>query len=208
MHIQFVSKGIDESPALRARIDERLTEATEKYFSRPGEAFVTATKEGFGFKVDISIHLPSGVFLQASGTGGEAYGALDDAITKVEKRLRRYKRRLKDHHADHKPELPALETPVMVLRSDGQHENLDDDDQDEDASGEFEPVIIAERAASLKTLTVGMAVTEMDAVNAPFVLFINAANGDMNIVYRRPDGHVGWIDPSQGAKGSLASKPA
>jgi ribosomal subunit interface protein len=202
MHIQFVSKGIDVSPALRERIEARITEAASKYFNRPAEAFVVATKEGHGFKVDISVHLPSGAFLQASGTGGDAYGAVEDAVQHMEKRLRRYKRKLKDHHADNKSELPAMqETPVMVLRSD-RKDDLDDEDDDGGAEGGQEPVIIAEQVAELKTLTVSMAVLEMDLADAPFVMFRNAASDQLNIVYRRPDGHVGWIDPARAAKGS------
>lgn len=203
MHIQFVSKGIDVSPALRTRIEERITDAAAKYFNRPAEAFVTATKEGHGFKVDISVHLPSGAFLQASGTGGDAYGAVEDAAQHMEKRLRRYKRRLKDHHADNKSPLPAAEeTPVLVLRSDRTAYAQDFEDDDGGAVGGEEPVIIAEQVAEMKTLTVSMAVLEMDLADAPFVMFRNARNGGLNIVYRRPDGHVGWIDPAQGAKGS------
>ena len=193
MHIQFVSKGIDVSPALRERIDTRISEAASKYFSRPAEAFVVASKEGFGFKVDISLHLPSGAFLQASGEGGEAHGAAEDAAVHLETRLRRYKRRLKDHHADNKADLP-----VMVLKSENREM---DDDEDGGAEGGDEPVIIAEQLAELKTLTVSMAVLEMDLADAPFVMFKNAANDALNIVYRRPDGHVGWIDPARTAKG-------
>jgi len=195
MHIQFVSKGIDVSDALRERIDTRITEASAKYFSRPAEAFVVASKEGFGFKVDISLHLPSGAFLQASGEGGDAHGAAEDAAVHLEKRLRRYKRRLKDHHADTKADLS-----VLVLKSEGRTE-VGEDEDDGGAEGGDEPVIIAEQMAELKTLTVSMAVLEMDLADAPFLMFKNAANGSLNIVYRRPDGHVGWIDPARQAKG-------
>lgn len=197
MHIQFVSKGIDVSPALRERIEERVTLAASKYFNRPAEAFVVATREGFGFKVDISVHLPSGAFLQASGSSEDAHGALEDAAQHLEKRLRRYKRRLKDHHANNKSELPAESAPVVVLRSD-RHE----DEDDGGAVGGHEPVIIAEQVAELRTLTVSMAVLDMDATDAPFMMFRNAASGALNVVYRRPDGHVGWIDPAREAKGS------
>ena len=206
MHIQFVSKGIDVSPALRERIEDRISQAASKYFNRPAEAFVVATKEGFGFKVDISVHLPSGAFLQASGTGGDAYGAAEDAAQHMEKRLRRYKRKLKDHHADNKSELPAAqETPVVVLRSERRADAEEDGDDDGGAQGGAEPVIIAEQVAELKTLTVSMAVMEMDLADAPFVMFRNAAGGQLNIVYRRPDGHVGWIDPAREAKGSAGA---
>lgn len=204
MFIQFVSKGIDVSPALRERMETRITDVGSKYFNRPAEAFVVASKEGYGFKVDISLHLPSGAFLQASGSAEEAYSAAEDAAGHLEKRLRRYKRRLKDHQTAAKSGLPAAEsTPVLVLRSDRRAAEVPEDEHEEDdggAVGGDEPVIIAEQAAEFKTLTVSMAVLEMDLADAPFVLFRNAANGAMNFVYRRPDGHVGWIDPSRGAK--------
>lgn len=198
MQIQFVSKGIDVSTALRERIETRVSDAAAKYFNRPAEAFVVASKEGYGFKVDCSLHLPSGAFLQASGSGDDAYGAAESASTHLEKRLRRYKRKLKDHHADHKLPLPAEEASIRVLRS--QVPQPVEDDDDGGAVGGEEPVIIAEQIGELRTLTVSMAVLEMDLADAPFVMFRNAANDALNIVYRRPDGHVGWIDPPRGAK--------
>ncbi|MFP4520238.1 MAG: ribosome hibernation-promoting factor, HPF/YfiA family [Oceanicaulis sp.] len=205
MQIQFVSKGIDVSPALRERIDQRITDAASKYFNRPAEAFVTASKEGHGFKVDISVHLPSGAFLQASGQGGDAYGAVEDASTHLEKRLRRYKRKLKDHHADNKPDLPAEMGSIITLRSERRDDLDAEEDDDGGAQGGDEPVIIAEQVAELRTLTVSMAVLEMNLADAPFLMFRNASSGAMNVVYRRPDGHVGWIDPSRGAKGSAGA---
>jgi ribosomal subunit interface protein len=208
MQIQFVSKGIDVSASLRERIDQRITDASSKYFNRPAEAFVTASKEGHGFKVDISIHLPSGAFFQAGGQGGDAYGAVDDASTHLEKRLRRYKRKLKDHHADHKPALPAEMGSIITLRSEKSDDlDAEEDEHDDDggAVGGDEPVIIAEQVAELRTLTVSMAVFEMGLADAPFLMFKNARSGEMNVVYRRPDGHVGWIDPSRAAKGSAGA---
>lgn len=209
MQIQFVSKGIDVSAPLRERIDQRINDASAKYFNRPAEAFVTASKEGHGFKVEISVHLPSGAFLQATGHGGDAYGAVDDASTHLEKRLRRYKRRLKDHHADNKPDLPAEMGSIVTLRSE-KRDDLDveeDEEHDDDggAVGGDEPVIIAEQVAELRTLTVSMAVREMDLADAPFLMFKNARSHEMNVVYRRPDGHVGWIDPFRTAKGSAGA---
>ncbi|WP_270373987.1 ribosome hibernation-promoting factor, HPF/YfiA family [Marinicauda sp. Alg238-R41] len=202
MHIQFVSKNIDVSPALRERIEDRVISGTGKYFSRPGEAFVVATKEGSGFKVDCSLHLPSGAFLQASGTAGDAYAAAEAAVEHLEKRLRRYKRRLKDHHADNKTALPAEETSIVVLRGERKSaDNYDDVAEDDGgAEGGDEPVIIAEAPGELSTMSVSNAVLEMDVIDAPFLVFRNAANKGVNIVYRRPDGNVGWIDPARGAK--------
>ena len=206
MHIQFVSKGIDVSPALRERIEDRITDAASKYFNRPAEAFVVASRDGYKFKVDISVHLPSGAFLQASGGSEDAYGAAEDAAQHMEKRLRRYKRKLKDHRADNKSDLPAAQDmPIMVLRSEQPGVVDDEEEDDGGAVGGSEPVIIAEHVAELRTLTVSMAVFEMDLADAPFMMFRNVANGAMNIVYRRPDGHVGWIDPARSAKASAGA---
>ncbi len=199
MQIQFVSKGIDVSPALRERIEGRVEEGTAKYFARPAEAFIVATKEGISFKIDCSVHLPSGVFIQAQGQATDAYAAAEEAVEHLEKRLRRYKRRLKDHQANNKSELPAETAPLVILR--GSEREYDDEDHDDGgAEAGDEPVIVAETAGELRTLTVSMAVLEMDLAGAPFVLFRNASHGGVNIVYRRPDGHVGWIDASRGAK--------
>jgi len=201
MHIQFVSKNIDVSPALRERIEERVESGTAKYFSRPGEAFIVAGKEGSGFKVDCSLHLPSGAFLQATGVAGDAYAAAEDAVQHLEKRLRRYKRKLKDHHTDNKSELPAEETSIVVLRGERSEAGAEDGDEDDGgAEGGAEPLIIAESPGELRTMTVGMAVHQMDVIDAPFLVFRNAANQSVNLVYRRPDGNVGWIDPARGAK--------
>ena len=198
MQIQFVSKQIDVSPALRQRIEEKVEEGTAKYFSRPGEAYIVAAKEGTGFRVDCSLHLPSGAFLQASGKAEDAYVAAEDAVAHLEKRLRRYKRKLKDHHADNKSDLPAEATSIRVLKSDRRDsEDLTDDD-DGGAAGGQDPVIIAESPGELRTMTVGMAVHEMDLIDVPFLVFRNAAHKGVNIVYRRPDGNLGWIDPERG----------
>jgi hypothetical protein len=133
---------------------------------------------------------------------------VEDASTHLEKRLRRYKRKLKDHHADHKPVLPAETGSIITLRSEKRDDlEAEEDGHDDDggAVGGEEPVIIAEQVAELRTLTVSMAVFEMDLADAPFLMFKNTRSGVMNVVYRRPDGHVGWIDPSRAAKGSAGA---
>tara|TARA_R110002072_G_scaffold34485_5_gene103112 strand:+ start:3282 stop:3899 length:618 start_codon:yes stop_codon:yes gene_type:complete len=205
MQIQVVSKGIDVSEALREDILGRVEEGVGKYFSRPGEAYVAVSRDGPLFRVDCSVHLPSGVMLQASDTDADAYKASEGAMEKLEKRLRRYKRKLKNHHNTQKNELPAEATPIVVLqgRSDDSWEAYDaseDDDENDAVSGD-EPVIVAEKPGELRALTVGMAVLELEAAGAPFMLFRNIAHNGVNVVYRRPDGNVGWIDPDRAAKG-------
>lgn len=192
MQIQFVSKGIDVSDALREDISGRVEDAVAKYFSRPCEAYVAVSREGIGFRVTLSLHLPSGVMLQAQGDNGDAYKAADAASEHLEKRLRRYKRKLKNHHNENKAELPAETTPITVFQ--GRPE--DDLDDETEASGD-EPVIVAETPGEMRAMTAGMAVLELEAAGAPFLIFRNIAHNGINIVYRRPDGHVGWIDPDR-----------
>ncbi|MHA6287704.1 ribosome hibernation-promoting factor, HPF/YfiA family [Maricaulis sp. CAU 1757] len=209
MQIQVVSKGIDVSAALRDQILGRVEDGVSKYFNRPGEAYVSISREGFGFRVDCSVHLPSGVMLQAHGEAEDAYKAAESTMERLEKRLRRYKRKLKNHHTDNKAELPAEQFPIVVLK--GMQNPLDDVDEDgEDDSHAVngsdapEPIVIAERPGEFRTLTVGMASLELEAADSPFLMFRNAASGGLNIVYRRPDGHIGWIDPARAER----SEPA
>lgn len=198
MHIQIVSKGIDVSDSLRARILERVEDGVAKYFNRPGEAYVSIAREGIGFRIDCSLHLPSGMMLQAHDSADDAYKAAEVTMDKLEKRLRRYKRKLKNHRHDHKAELPAEALPIVVLKGmrDAYSEEAEDH-VDETRADAPEPIVIAEHAGEFRTLTVGMASLELDAADSPFLMFRNAASGGLNIVYRRPDGHIGWIDPAR-----------
>lgn len=194
MQIQIVSKGIDVSGALQEEISGRVEDGVSKYFSRPSEAYVAVSREGAGFRVTVSLHLPSGVMLQAQGDDHDAYKAADKAANHLEKRLRRYKRKLKNHHNENKAELPAETTPITVFQ--GQPETDYDDDDEADLHGS-EPVIVAETPGELRAMTASMAVLELEAAGAPFLIFRNIAHNGVNIVYRRPDGHVGWIDPDR-----------
>jgi len=202
MHIQVVSKGIDVSGALREQILERVEDGVAKYFNRPGEAYVSISREGTGFRVECSVHLPSGVMLQAHGEADDAYKAAENTMERLEKRLRRYKRKLKNHHNDNKAELPAESLPIVVLKGMRDTHADDEDIDDEDTSGAPvngapEPIVIAEQVGEVRTLTVGMASLELDAADSSFLMFRNAANGGLNIVYRRPDGHIGWLNPAR-----------
>jgi ribosomal subunit interface protein len=200
MHIQVVNKGIDVSEALADRIRERVAEAVSKYAHRPGESLVVIEREGFGFRVDCSVHLPSGTMLQARATGDDAYGAAESALDRLEKRLRRYKRRLVNRRGARNSQ-DVDEAAHVVLRG----RSLDDDsDEDEDVAAS-EPVVVAETSAELPTLTVGMAVFELELANAPVLVFRNIAHGGVNVVFRRPDGHIGWIDPERGQPRAAAA---
>lgn len=191
MQIQIVSKGIDVSPALRERISGRLDEMMDKYIHREGEAQVSVAKEGSGFKTVCSIHLPSGATMEGQGRAPDAYGASDEALEHVEKRLRRYKRRLKDHSQQAKAKNAAmfvLENPVS-----------EDDDEDLVSGGKDEPMIISEKTSTIRTLTPGMAALELGLADTGVVVFNNAKHGGLNVVFKRSDGNIGWINPGEEA---------
>jgi len=190
MQIQIVSKGIDVSPALRERISGRLDEMMDKYIHREGEAQVSVSKEGSGFKTVCSIHLPSGATMEGQGRAPDAYGASDESLEHVEKRLRRYKRRLKDHSQQAKAKSAAmfiLENPVS-----------EDDAEDIEPGGKDEPMVIAEKSSTIRTLTPGMAALELGLADTGVVVFNNAKHGGINVVFKRSDGNIGWIDPANG----------
>ena len=188
MQIQIVSKGIDVSAALSERINDRLEEMMDKYIHRDGEVHVSISKDGPGFHTVMSAHLPSGATMQANGTAPDAYGASDEALEHLEKRLRRYKRRLSDHHAEDKAEALAmfvLQNPVGA------------DDDGTDDHGPSEPMVISELKTEIRTMTVSMASLELGLTDSSAVMFRNAAHGGLNVVFKRADGNVGWIDPQR-----------
>jgi ribosomal subunit interface protein len=195
MRIQVAGRQVEVGEALRSRIEDELTGGVGKYFNRATDAVVTVGKNGgVGFAVDCTVHLSSGISLQAEGHGGDAHVAVDDALGKLEKRVRRYKRRLKNHHADNKSPLPAEAAAAYVLaplRDDGETED------DTASGGEDAPLVIAETKLNVRTMPVSMAVMQLDLSETPVVMFRNAANGALNVVYRRKDGNVGWIDPER-----------
>jgi ribosomal subunit interface protein len=205
MQVQIAGKKIAIGAALQERIALGLEDRVSKYFDRTGEAFVTVSKPGWSFTVDCSVHLPSGVTLQAHGEGEEAYAAFEACLDKIEKRVRRYKSRLRNHRAkDPMPSELAAERIIQSLPDDDD-DNLDDmldgldgiDGADgADSLGEA-PAIVAEADARLRTMTVSMAVMQLELGDSPALMFRNAAHGRLNMVFRRPDGNVGWVDPAK-----------
>lgn len=172
--------------ALTGRIEDRIDDAVTKYFQHGYSGQVTIEKQGSWFECDCTIHLDSGVVLQARAKQNNANAAFDGAAEKIEKRLRRYKRRLKDHH-------PSNEGDAMAIYS------VVESPSEEEIPENYNPAIIAESTTNLNTLTVAQAVMQLDMTDNPVVVFKHAANGETNVVYRRPDGNIGWIDSSRGS---------
>ena len=193
MRIQVAGRQMDVGEALRTRIENELAGGVGKYFNRATDATVTVAKNGGpGVEVDCTVHLSSGISLQAEGQGGDAHSAFDAALGKLEKRVRRYKRRLRNHHANGKSPLSAERAPAYVLaplQEDSEAET-EAPPGDEDAG----PLVIAETSVPVGTMAVSTAVLQLDLTDSPVLLFRNAAHGGLSLVYRRADGNVGWID--------------
>ena len=188
MQVQIVSKGIDVSKALEERIGDRLEEMMDKYIHREGDAQVSVSRDGSGFKTVVSVHLPSGATFEGEGRAQEAYPASDEALEHIEKRLRRYKRRLKDHSQKQKAKEAALfvlENPVAEVET----------EEEDDLPVRDDPMVIAEKSGKVRTMTPGMAALEVGLADSGVVVFNNSRHGRLNVVYKRPDGHIGWIDP-------------
>lgn len=196
MQVQIAGKKIEVGAALQERISFGLESRVSKYFNKTGEAFVTVSKPGWAFYVDCSIHLPSGVTLQAHGEGDDGYQAFEMALEKIEKRVRRYKNRLRNHRAkDNATVESAFERIIVPLE-----DTVDGDDNAamESDAGDS-PVIVAESDTRIQTMTVSMAVMQLELADSPAVMFRNAVHGRLNMVYRRADGNVGWVDPGKDA---------
>jgi ribosomal subunit interface protein len=186
MNLTVKGKHLDVGDALRSHVREQLTALTEKYFSNPIDATVLFSHEAHLYRADISVHVGRGILLQASADATDIYPAFEAAAEKTGKRLRRYKRRLRDHHMS---EMRVEESPARQYVIDAEP-SLDDD---EDIGAE--PVIIAEMDTTIETMSVAEAVMRMDLAELPAILFRSGVHGGLNMIYRRADGHVGWVDP-------------
>lgn len=192
MTLRISGKQMDIGDAFRGRIQSRVEDAISKYFDGGYSGQITVSKGGSRYSADCTVHLDSGLTLQASGAGQEPVAAFETAADHLEKRVRRYKRRLKSHGTGATEGIDISYTVVA---------GPDADDDDIEVPEDFAPAIVAESTVALKTMTVASAVVELDTKDSPVVVFRNAGSESVNIVYRRPDGNIGWIDPSKATRG-------
>jgi len=196
MPLRISGKNINIGEALRTHVSERLNAATGKYFDGSVAGHVTIEPEGSGYRTDCTLHLASGVTLQAEGRAQEVYASFDQTAARIESRLRRYKRKLKDRNGGIRETASKGEPIRYTVLS------APDEVEDAPSEHEFMPAVIAESDKLLQKLSVSAAVLELDLTGAPVLAFRHATTDRVNVIYRRLDGNIGWIDPTGGEKGS------
>ena len=188
MQLSVKGKQLDVGDAWRRHVEENLPDVVAKYFDNAQDAQVMLSRQGSTFRVDITVHVGKRIIVQSHGATGDAYSAFEQAGDHMGKRLRRYKRRLRDHHRERSDEVESLPAQQYVLAGEDTGTETDPDEKDE-------PVVIAEMETAIEILSVGEAVMRMDLANLPALMFRNRAHGGLNMVYHRGDGHIGWVDP-------------
>ena len=194
MTLRISGKSISVGEALRDRVSDRTDEVLRKYFDGNYSGHITLSKDGFSFRTDCSLHLDSGVTLEAESNATDAYASADAALLMIEKRLRRYKSRLKDRSARKAHVAAAALSELDGVTLDAPSYVIEAPAEDDEISV-YSPVIIAEATTSLKRLSVSEAVMELDFTGAACLVFQHGSSGRVNIIYRRSDGNIGWVDP-------------
>ncbi|THH34704.1 ribosome-associated translation inhibitor RaiA [Aliishimia ponticola] len=187
MRYQISGKQIDIGAALQSHVQDELNSVVQKYAERPTDAHVVFSKSGHEFVCEATVHLSTGLTAQAKAHENEIYAAFDACSAKMEKQLRRYKRRLKDHHKDRAEPVELFGASSYILASESNSEAEEPES--------LQPIIVAEMETPIPSLSVGEAVMQMELAGAPVLVFRNEGKNGLNVVYRREDGNIGWIDP-------------
>jgi ribosomal subunit interface protein len=195
MTLRVSGKSISVGEALRDRVSDRTEEVLRKYFDGNYSGHITLSKDGFGFRTDCALHLDSGITLEADAMAVDAYASADQALLQIEKRLRRYKSRLKDRSMRKTHAASAAMSELNGGGIDASSYVIEALPEGEDDVTEYNPVIIAEATTSLKRFSVSEAVMELDLTGAAVMVFQHGGSGRVNVIYRRADGNVGWVDP-------------
>jgi len=193
LRYQISGRQIDIGSALQSHVMQELGAVMEKYAQRPTEALVVFSRVAHRFNCESVVHLSTGLTAQARAQANEIYAAFDSCNGKMEKQLRRYKRRLKDHHRDRTEPVEFADASAYILAA-----SAEDDGEEPET---LQPVIIAEMEARVPVLSVGEAVMQMELAEAPVLVFRNERHGGVNVVYRRDDGNIGWIEPATPGEG-------
>jgi ribosomal subunit interface protein len=197
MPLRVSGKNLDIGESLRAHVLARVEQAVGKHADGAVTGGVTITRDGSAYRADCTLHVGSGVSLQAEGRAHEPYASFEQAAERIEKRLRRYKRKIKDRNSHGGPSAPEVATAeYYVLQAPGQRE------EDTEIGQDYSPLVIAENTTKVREFSVADAVTELDLSGAPVLVFRHAGNGRINIVYRRTDGNIGWVDPAAPRNGA------
>jgi ribosomal subunit interface protein len=187
MQLSITGRQIDIGDALRNHARARLSSVTGRFLDAAVDGTVNFVREGAGYRTDCTVHLRSGLYLHTHGKSPDIYASFDQAVEKLEKRLSRHKSKIRDHHNGARGEVrPASEATYITFAA----------QDDTEATGSNDPAVIAETTLQIRTLTVGEAVLQLDLAEAPVVVFRNAGHGQINVVYKRGDGHIGWVDPT------------
>ena len=195
MQLTLTGKQIDVGDTLRRHVEASLDAILGKYFGSAIEAHVVVSREAHLSRAEISVRIGRGIVVNAHAAASELYAAFDGAAERVAKQLRRYKRRLRDHHAKAREPAAAGERAMAYVLAPVTDEEEAEDDAGEQAASGGAPAVVAEMSTELPSLTVGEAVMRMDLADASVLLFRNRSHGELNLVYRRADGNIGWIDP-------------
>ncbi len=188
MRYQISGKQIDIGEALQTHVKTELGEVMEKYAQRPTDAQIVFSRDAHLNVCEAVVHLSSGLTAQARGQANEIYAAFDSCCEKMDKQLRRYKRRLKDHHRARANPVEFAGASAYILDPGASGES------DDEPEG-LQPIIIAETETRIPALSAGEAVMQMELAHANVLVFRNERHGGLNVVYRREDGNIGWIDP-------------
>ena len=192
--LRVTGHGLDLGEALRGRVDERMAATLSKYLdghmNDSSTGHVTLRRDGTAYRTDCVLHLVSGLTIEASSTAHDPRASFEQTADRLEKRLRRYKHRLKEHATG--PNGAAVEAAYAVFAA-------PEEDEEEPDDGTNHPPIVAESTKTLKRHSVSEAVTALDLTGAPVIVFVHAGTGRINVVYRRSDGAIGWVDPPSAA---------
>jgi len=190
MQITVSGKQVELSDALRERVSHDLTGVTGKYFEHAQDARITFAKSRLGFHCDINLHAGRGLTLRGEAEGPDAYTAFGKAVDHVGKRLRRYRRRVNEHHRDLANRARPESARQMVLQAE-----TDDERAEHETETALAPAVIAETKMEIAHLSVSEAVMRLELADQPAMMFRDVNSGVLNMIYRRADGHIGWVDP-------------